>query len=146
MGHVDVSAKFPESGPLLEADSGVSGWVALGPQSASLSVRDNWGEMPLLPDSCLGKPILAAALFLVLPWVVPEVEGQAVRQKLKPQEAGAADLALLWGGSPGGRGSQEAGRVLWASRGARASWRVQGEHMLCDGSELPNEHFALGVP
>lgn len=106
MGHVDVSAKFPKSGPLVEADSGVSGWVALGPQSASLSVRDNWGEMPLLPDSCLGKPILATALFLVLPWVVPEVEGQAVRQKLKPQEAGAADLALLRGGrgprKPGG--------------------------------------------
>ena len=107
---MDISGKSPESGPFLEAECGVSGWVDLGLQSASLCVKHNWGEMPLLPNSCLWKPFLATALCLVLPWVVPEVEGQTVRQKLRPQEAGGTGPALLRGGSPGGGGGSPGSR------------------------------------
>lgn len=90
--------------------------------------------MPLPPN--LWKPFLATALCLVLPWMVPGVEGQIVRRTLRPQEAAEAGPTLLGCGSLDGRGSQESGRVLLAVRGGQATWRVQGEHMVRDRSEL----------
>lgn len=53
---------------------------------------------------CLWKPFLATVLHLVLPWVAPEVEAQAVRQHLRLQKAGGAGVGLHVGGVPGEQG------------------------------------------